>query len=138
MQQCKELEIPRAVFHFLEKNEALWLFFFSDKRTRIKTICLPLRETYIVFPSVYVRPSVRPCVRPCVRPFVCNAFLIRAISPRTFRAKNLQKIRKITYLLKLCNKKSKFNFAKNFGSFGQKTTFWICVLSRPDLGNYKR
>ena len=68
---------------------------------------------------------VCPSVRPCVRPFVCNAFLIRAISPRTFRAKNLQNIRKITYLLKLCNKKSKFNFAKNFGSFGQKTLFGI-------------
>ena len=31
------------------------LFFFI--------ICLPLRETYIVFPSVYVCPSVRPSVR---------------------------------------------------------------------------
>ena len=80
--------------------------------------------------------SLRVC--PSVRPFVCNAYLVRAISPRTFRAKKLQKNPKIIYLLKLCNKKSKFNFAKNFGSFGQKNTFWICVLSRPDLGNYKR
>ena len=78
-------------------------------------ICLPLRETYIVFPSVYVRSSVRP--------FVCNAFLSEPDSPRTFRAKNLQNIPKITYLLKFCNKKLKFNFAKNFGSFGQKKHF---------------
>ena len=51
--------------------------------TQSRIICLPLRETYIVFPSVYVCPSVRP--------FVCNAFLVRAISPRTFHGKNLKK-----------------------------------------------
>ena len=47
-------------------------------------ICLPMWETYIVFPSVYVRPPV--CLS--VRLFVCNAFLVQAISPRTFNAKD--------------------------------------------------
>ena len=55
-------------------------------------ICLSLRETYIVFPSVFVRPSVKPSVRQ----FVCNAILVRAISPRTFYANNLKKNPQIT------------------------------------------
>ena len=68
-------------------------------------------------PSVYVSPSV------------CYATLVRAISPRTFRAKNWQKKNpKLTYILKLCNEKSKFNFAKNVGSFGQKKTLFEFVL----------
>ena len=86
------LPSPRAIIMFVWTLRVIFL------------LCLPLRETYIVFPSVYVRPSVRASVRP----FVCYAFLVRAISPRTLCAKHLQKIPKITYLLKLCYKKSKF------------------------------
>ena len=49
-------------------------------------ICLPLRETYIVFPSVYVRPSVRP--------FVCNAFLSEPDLQESFVQKICKKIQK--------------------------------------------
>ena len=65
--------------------------------------------------------SLRVC--PSVRPFVCNVFLVRAISPRTFRAKNSQKNPKITHLLKLCNKKLKFIFAKNLEVLVKKPLF---------------
>ena len=58
-------------------------------------LLLPLRETYIVFST---------------RPSACNATLIRAISPRTFRATKLIFFPQLTHLLKLCNKKSKLNF----------------------------
>ena len=53
-------------------------------------ICLPLRETYIVFPSVYVRPSVRPSVRASVRLSVtlsCPSHISKNLSCKKF-AKN--------------------------------------------------
>ena len=75
----------------------------------------PAGETYIVLPSVYVRPSVRMSV--------CYATLVRAISPRTFRAKNLKNFPQLTYLLKLCNKKLKFNFSKNVEVLAKKPLF---------------
>ena len=68
----------------------------------------PLGDIYCF--SLYVCPSVRP--------FVCNTFLVRVISPRTFRAKHLKNFPQLTYLLKLCSKKLKFNFATNCWSFG--------------------
>ena len=79
----------------------------------------PPAETYIVFP---------PCmsVRPCVRASVCLSVTLSLSEPylqEPFVQKNCKKNWKMAYLLKLCNKKSKFNFAKNFGSFGQKTLF---------------
>ena len=125
--------IMSKVIHLHTIDYGIWDLLICKLSKRVWIICLLLRETYIVFPSVYVCPSVRASVRLSV-----TLTLSEPISPRTFRAKNLQKIPKIIYLLKLCNKKLKFNFAKNFGSFGQKTTFWICDLSRPDLGNYNR
>ena len=76
----------KIVNNSLSKKLASSFFLHLDVKYSF-IICLPLRETYIVFPSVYVRPSVRASVRP----FVCNAFLVRAISPRTLCAKNLQK-----------------------------------------------
>ena len=38
-----------------------------------------------------------------------------------FRCRHLKRFGQLTYLLKLCNKKSKFKFSQKFWSFGQKT-----------------
>ena len=55
--------------------------------------------------------SVRASVRASVRPFVCNAFLSEPYLQEPFVQKNLQKIPKITYLLKLLAKKPLFEFS---------------------------
>ena len=66
-------------------------------------ICLPLWETYIVFPSVYVCPSVCPSVTlPLCEPYFQEPFVHKHLF-----------FLQLTYILKLCNKKLKFNLAKN-------------------------
>ena len=82
--------------------------------------CLPLRETYTLFPPcMFVRASIRASV---------HLFVTLSLSEPYLQEPSVQKIvkhLKITYILKLCNKKLKFNFAKKWESFGQETTFWF-------------
>ena len=85
--------------------------------------------------SLRVCPSVRPPVRLSVTPSLSEPYL-----QEPFVQNICKKNPKIIYLLNLCNKK-KFNFAKNFGCFGPKKKHFLnslFMLSRPDLGNYKR
>ena len=124
------------------------VFFITKECLCVYLLVVPLINVTTLSVDLHIELYVSPCgrhilffppcmcVRPSVRPFVCNAFLSEPDLQEPFVQKNCKKIPKITYLLKLCNEKLKFNFAKNFGSFGQKNTFWICVLSRPDLSNY--
>ena len=68
-------------YKWFERNMTLLVFIVVLALVLLAIIiCLPLRETYIVLSSVHVRPSVRPSV--------CNATLVRAISPRTFVQKS--------------------------------------------------
>ena len=76
--------------------------------------------------SLRVCPSVRASVRPSVRASVRLSVTLTLSEPylqEPFVQKICKKNPKIIYLLKLCNEKSKFNFAKNFGSFGKKNHF---------------
>ena len=72
---------------------------------------------------------VCPSVRPCVRPFVCNAFLIRAISPRAFRANNLQKKMKNNIPTEVVQQKIKIQFCPKFWKFWPKNHFLdLCFI----------
>ena len=65
-------------------------------------ICLPLRETYIVFPSVYVRPSVRLSVTLCLS------------EPYLQEFKNLQKNSKNNIPTEVVQQKIKIQFCQTF------------------------
>ena len=67
----------------------------------------------------FVRPSVRASVRLSVTLSLSEPYL-----QEPFVQKNCKNFQfQIAYLLKLCNKKSKFNFAKKFGSLAKKPRF---------------
>ena len=77
-------------------------------------LCLPLRETYIVFPSVYVRPSVRLSVTLSLsEPYLQEPFVQKKI------AKNSEN----NIVTEVVQQKNKIQFCQKNGSFGQKTTF---------------
>ena len=67
--------------------------------------------------SLRVCPSVRLSVRPCVT-LSCPSNICKNLS-----CKKIANNFKNDIPTEVVQSKSKFNFAKNFGSFGQKTTF---------------
>ena len=96
-------------------REALRLDGRTDIHEAKTYICLPQGETYnymsppagdIYRSSLRVCPSVRLAVRPCVT-LSCPSHISHSLS-----CKNLKIFPQLTYLLKLCNETSKFNFAK--------------------------
>ena len=80
-------------------------------------ICLPLRETYIVFPSVYVRPSVRPSVRLSVT-LSCPSHISK--NPL---CKKIAKIFKNNIPTEVVQQKIKIQFCQKFWKFWPKNHF---------------
>ena len=93
----------------------IFLDLYLCVRCLLVIICLPLRETYIVLPSVYVRPSVRMSV--------CYATLVRAISPRTSHRKKMKKKSINNIPTEVVQQKIKIQFCQKLLKFWPKNHF---------------